>query len=49
MDIVKNILGYWFQQICEKTFYLIIVVIVSLIFLYCSNPYGRYMDAWLSS
>ena len=47
LEIVKDILSYWCSQILEKAFYFVVILIIALLCVYCSNPYGRYLDAWL--
>ena len=47
LEIIKDILAYWIKEILEKGFYLLIIIIISLIILFARNPYGRYLDAWL--
>ena len=47
IEIIKDILTHWIKEILEKGFYLLIIIILSLLILYINNPYGRYFDSWM--
>jgi len=46
IEEIKDILTYWAKEILEKGFYLLIVIIISLLVFCVNNPYGRYFDSW---
>jgi hypothetical protein len=51
LEIIKDIVFYWYSQILEKSLYFIIALAISIFIVWClfnGNQFGRYFDPWMN-